>query len=217
VVATPNTPWPGAAWGIIGAMPTKPRKPPIDKKAVLARLEHAQTEQLLVRLRRWIPDADRLEGFVVGIGAEWVALQRLSDRIAFDGWQLVRRKDIQSVTIEPDPDCFEITALRARDLWPPTAPELDLDLDDTVGAITTASRAAATMLSVHVELDRPDVCWIGAVTSVDERLLRLLEVNTHGGWARRSRTFDPADVTRLDLGGGYEEALLLVAGPPPSE
>jgi hypothetical protein len=73
------------------------------------------------------------------------------------------------------------------------------------------------MVSVFDEFDRPAVCWIGAVKSVDESKLRLLEVNTRGGWARRPRTFDPADVTRIDFGGGYEEALHLVAGSPPAE
>lgn len=191
----------------------KPRKPPIDKRDVLGRLEHAQAAHLLVHVRRWIPHADRLEGFVVGIGADWVALQRLSDRITFDGWYLIRRKDIQAVSIDPEPDSFEVRALQARDMWPPSAPEVNLE--DAVGAITS-SAGLATMVSVFDEFDRPDVCWIGALVSVDADRLRLLEVNAHGGWARKPRAFDPADVTRLDFGGGYEEALLLVAGPPPS-
>jgi hypothetical protein len=54
------------------------------------------------------------------------------------------------------------------------------------------------------------------VTSVDASKLRLLEVSTRGGWGRKPRTFDPADVTRLDFGGGYEQALSLVAGSPPA-
>jgi hypothetical protein len=107
---------------IIAIMSGKRKKPPIDKKTVLARLEQAQEHQLLVHVRRWIPDADRLEGFVVAIGDKWVAVQRLSDRIAFDGWQLLRLKDIQAVSIEPDPDCFEVEALKARNCGPRPRP-----------------------------------------------------------------------------------------------
>lgn len=55
------------------------------------------------------------------------------------------------------------------------------------------------------------------MTSLDDSKLHLLEVNTRGGWARKPRTFDTADVTRIDFGGGYEEALSLVAGSPPAE
>ena len=193
-------------------MPGKVKKPPIDKKAVLARLEHARAERLPVHVRRWIPSADRLDGFVVGIGAEWVALQRLSDRIEFDGWQLVRRKDIQAVHIEPDPEGFAIRALKARTLWPPTVPALDLD--DAVAVIRSASLAAPTMVAVHQEFYRPDVCWIGAVTSLDRDCLRLLEVSPQAGWARTATAMDLTAITRVEF-GGYEEALLLVAGPPP--
>ena len=200
---------------MIVCMTGKRKKPPIDKKAVGARLAHAQEHHLLVTVRRWIPGADRLEGFVVGIGRKWVAIQRLSGMITLDGWFLVRLKDVQAVSLEPDPDCFEVAALKARAMWPPTA--LDVDLDDVVGLLRSASRSsAAAMVSVFDEFARPDACWIGAVTSVDDSTLRLLEVDTRGGWARKPRTFDPADVTRLDCGGGYEEALGLVAGPPPA-
>jgi hypothetical protein len=195
-------------------MSGKRKKPPIDKKAVSARLSRAQQEQLLVTIRRWIPDADRLEGFVVGIGRKWVVLQRLSDQIAFDGWQLIRLKDIQAVSINPNPDCFEVRALKARSVWPPSAPALALD--DVVGAAGSAY-AATGMVSVFDEFDRPDACWIGNVVSLDESKLHLLEVDTHAGWRRKPRRFDPADITRIDFGGGYEESLRLVAGYPPAE
>lgn len=191
-----------------------PKKPPLDKKSVIARLERAQDDQLLVRVRRWIPEADVLEGFVVGLGEKWIALQRLSDRIAFDGWQLMRLKDVQAVSLEPDRDNFEITVLKRRNQWPPTGPTLSLD--DTLGALNSAS-AADPMISIFDEFARPDVCWIGTIRSLGPDKISFLEVNTRGGWARKPRTVDPADVTRIDLGGGYEEALQIVAGPAPSE
>lgn len=196
---------------MIGAV-SRPRKPPIDKKDARARLEHARDEQLLVNVRRWIPQSDRVEGFVVAIGERWVALQRLSDRIVFDGWAMLRLKDIQAVSIEPDPDSFEVRALRVREQWPPTAPRVDLDRTESL--IATAA-SVAPMVTVFDDFSRPDACWIGSVVSVDERMLRLLEVSTRGGWERKPRTFSPADITRVDIGGGYEEALHLVAGPPP--
>jgi hypothetical protein len=36
------------------------------------------------------------------------------------------------------------------------------------------------------------------------------------GKRKKAASYDPADVTRLDFGGGYEEALSLVAGSPPA-
>ena len=118
---------------MIVIMSGKRKKPPIDNEAVLTRLARAQQNQLLVTVRRWIPDADRLEGFVVGLGQRWVALQGLSDRIALDGWHLLRVKDLQAVSLDPAHDCSEVKALKARSVWPPAAP--GLAVDDVVSVV----------------------------------------------------------------------------------
>ncbi len=185
---------------------------PAEAERLRGRLERARNEQLLVRIRRWIPGADVLEGFVVGLGHEWVALARLSDTIELDGWTLLRLHDLSSVKITPDREAFAIRALEAREQWPPAAPPVRLDdVADVISDVT----GIAPMLSVHCELDRPDVCWVGAVRRLEGKTLRLLEVTTQAGWARAESSFDLDDVTRLDIGGGYEEALHLVAGAPP--
>ena len=101
----------------------------------------------------------------------------------------------------------------AAPLWPPVRP--DVSLDDTVGAVRT-SAAAATLLTVFDEFDRPRACWVGVPRSVDEADLTLLEVTTRGRWMSTPRTFDRDGLTRLDFGGGYEQALHLVADPPPA-
>lgn len=191
---------------------SKRRKPPLDKKAIRARLDRARDEQLVVGVRRWIRGADYVEGFVVGIGARWVALAKLDSRVSFDGWTLLRLKDIQAVTVEPDPDSFTVKALQARSEWPP--PSAAVELDDLHDAATTAS-AVAAMTSIFVEFDRPDICYIGSLLAADDKRLRVLEVDTQGQWRRKSRSIDPGDVTRIDFGGRYEDALALVAGPRP--
>ncbi|MFC8597789.1 hypothetical protein [Isoptericola sp. NPDC057191] len=193
-------------------MPSKKSRPPRDKRAVRERLERASQERLAVGVRRWIRGADHIEGFVVGVGARWVALAQLDDRVSLDGWTLLRLKDIQAVTVEPDHDSFTIKALRARAEWPPQVP--DVALDDLRGAATSAA-ALAPMSATFVELDRPDICYVGSLVSVDDRRLRLLEVDTQGQWHRKTRSLDPDDVTRIDFGGRYEETLALVAGPAP--
>lgn len=191
----------------------KPTKPATDTSLVLDRLARAYSSHQPVGVRRWIYDADRVDGFVTGIGAAWVALAKLDDRVRPDGWSILRLSDIKAVSIDPDPGCFEIRALRARSLWPPTP--IDVALDDVVALVTTAARAD-TVITMFVEDDRPQICRIGTVVSLDEQTLRLLEIDTQGEWHRKPRAIDLEDITRIDLGGGYEEALCLVAGPPPT-
>lgn len=187
-------------------------KPPVSKAKIRTRLERAQAEEALVRITRWIPDADRVEGFVVGLSREWLILHRLSDRLTFDGWISVRVQDIQAVTIYPTEDCFEIAALSARGLWPPTSPA---PTPKNVVELLTEAKAHASVVAVHREFERPDVAWCGAIRNISSDTLTFLEVNVAGGWGRKPRRFDLDDITRVDFGGGYEEALELVAGPPP--
>jgi hypothetical protein len=191
------------------------KKPPIDKQAIRARIADAQQRQALVRVRRWIPDADQREGFVVATSRRWVLLATLSDRITLDGWTALRVKDVQAVTVDPEEDCFEVRALQARGQWPPR-PADGLDLSALPDLLRSAA-AVEPMVSVYREFERPDACWIGAPLDVSDSVLSLLEVNVAGGWARKPRRFDLDDITRVDLGGGYEEALSLVAGPPPTK
>ena len=190
-----------------------PQKPPLSKAKIRTRLERAQAQGALVGIRRWIPDADPVEGFVVGQSRGWVLLHRLSDRIALDGWINVRVQDIQAVTIYPTEDCFEIAAVKARGLWPPAPPASTAP--ENIGEVLAQARTHSTVITVYREFERPDVAWCGAVRDVSPDTLSLLEVNVAGGWGRRPRRFDLEDITRVDFGGGYEEALQLVAGSPP--
>lgn len=54
------------------------RKPPVTKDKIRQRLERAVEQDALVCLRRWIPKAARVEGFVVGLSDTWVLLAQLS-------------------------------------------------------------------------------------------------------------------------------------------
>lgn len=193
---------------------SKSKKTPTDISVVLDRLSRALDTHQPVGVGRWIAGSDRVDGFVTGIGAAWVALAKLDDRVRPDGWSLLRLSDIKSVSIDPDPDCFEIKALRARNLWPPTP--TDVALDDVAALVRSAARAEP-VITVFVEDDRPHICWIGSVMSLGEQTLRLLEIDTHGEWRRKPRAIDLEDITRIEFGGGYEEALRLVAGPPPTD
>jgi hypothetical protein len=180
-----------------------------------ARLKRAESDRALVVVHRWIPNSDRVSGFVVGMSNSWILLAALNDRIELDGWKAVRREDIQSVTRIPTKNCFEIRALKARSMWPPVRPK-PLRLRSVRDVLRMGS-TAGPMIAIQREFERPDVAWIGAVRKIGKETLVLLEVNVEGGWARKPRRFDLDDITEVDFGGGYEEALSLVAGPAPKK
>jgi hypothetical protein len=65
---------------------------------------------------------------------------------------------------------------------------------------------------LHTEERDAEVCQIGHIQSVSEDSFSLVEIDPDADWAEESLTLAVSDVTRVDVGGGYEEALLLVGG-----
>lgn len=176
------------------------------------RLARAHAEQRAVRIRRWIPNSDVIDGFVVAVGPEWVTVAGV-DNLRLDGWHALRIKDVQAVSIDPDDACVEIRVLRARSQWPPVDP--GVDLTDARQVLRSAT-GLARIVGIQLEFDRPDICWEGKVLGIDGDTVRLLEVDLDAEWARKPRLIDLEDITRVDFGGDYESALDLVAGPVPS-
>lgn len=179
------------------------------QEKVLERLRRAQDELALVRIDRG-SDLDLIEGYVVAVGAEWLLLAVLDGAIVLDGHTALRLQDVRAVRQRSSGDMAQ-QALTLREQWPPTLPAVQLDLDSARGLLT--SLLAQPVITVHPELDDPDVCFVGAPAELGDRSLRLLEVTPRGVWNSRPTKHRVEDITRVDIGGRYEQALLSVAGP----
>ncbi|MBT2526349.1 hypothetical protein J7E91_13140 [Streptomyces sp. ISL-99] len=177
---------------------------------VLRRLDKAVTTGRLVRVHRSIPRVEWIEGFVIGASAEWTLLARCSD-IQLDGWSALRTADITKVRRQGDETCLTIRALRRRGQWPVRVPAA-IPLDESTALLKTAGSEFG-LISVHRERQVPDACWIGAVTRLRPRSVRLREVDTGARWHADDTTFRFRDITRVDFGGRYETTLREFAGP----
>jgi hypothetical protein len=178
-----------------------------------ADLETAVREQTLVRVSRTIRRNDKLDGFVVGIGQAWVLLAVLDANIYLNGYAALRLGDVSKVKRRGGPDTFVGRALAARGEWPPVA--ADVDLDSVADLVRTASDVAP-LVTLHVEEDDPDVCFIGRPLRFTSRSVHLLEITPQADWHDHPTKWAFADVTRVDFGGRYEEALALIGGAPPA-
>ncbi|MFJ6782712.1 hypothetical protein [Streptomyces yangpuensis] len=183
---------------------------------IVTRLDEALSSGTLVRVHRSsIRDADRLDGFVVGRGAEWTLLALCTD-LRLNGWAAVRTADVTKVRRRGDKggdeDCLTVRVLRRRGRWPVCGPEPALPLDGLPALARAASRDFG-LVSLHVERHAPDACWIGEVTDVRQKSLRLREIDTEARWRPAPSKFRFEDVTRLDFGGRYERTLLEFAVP----
>lgn len=188
-------------------------RPPIDDAQVRERLDRAQREQLPVRLHRWIPGANSVEGFVSAVGELWVLLALQSEAGQLDGWTAVRIDDVQRVKLHRSADRVEVRSLQLHGQWPlPSPPSLDLDV---TAALVRGAGAAAPLICVHTEFDRTDVFWVGRVKTVSQDELTLQEVQPDASWDLRPSTGDLQDLTRIDVGRAYADLLHRLAGAAP--
>jgi hypothetical protein len=99
------------------------------------RLVSAIDSQEMVRVERKPKYADRLDGFIVAMGAKWVVIAKIMDGGFFDGYSLFRLSDVAKVRRDKS---FEGKSARTQPEWPPTI-DFAINLDKT----RTALRAVA--------------------------------------------------------------------------
>src|SRR4051794_11039929 len=119
-------------------------------------LREAEDQHRIVRVRRGIRRADKLEGYVVGIGKKWLLLHLLSPEIFLNGYSAVRISDVKEVTDLGGSDSFPGRALALAGEKPEGLPEIDLS---STKALLAAAGAVSPLVSIHVERVDPEVCY----------------------------------------------------------
>ncbi|MGW4947209.1 hypothetical protein ACWEOZ_37120 [Actinoplanes sp. NPDC004185] len=176
------------------------------------RLDRALRERRLVRLRRRIDRADKLEGYVVMLADSWLLMAVVDDGIRLNGFAALRSADV--VAVKPRPtDGFVGKALALQGTWPPVAPT-NVDLTGIRKLIVSVAEHFS-LVTLHLEKSIPDACFIGRLAAVRKRTVGIREVSPQATWDREPTKWPLRKITRIDFGGAYENALYAVAGDPP--
>ena len=175
-------------------------------------LEEAQADAQVVTIDRERFDEEGELAYVVAVGDTLCVLLLIDDGLRFNGFSVLRIEDVSHVELPHERAAFVESALRLRGEEIEEAP--DLDLASMAAAIRTAGRIAP-LVTLHTETTAEGVCQIGSVRGVDGTNVRLIAIDPDADWEDEISTIPVEDVTRIDFGGAYEEALLLVGGPCP--
>ncbi len=170
----------------------------------------ALRDKILVKFTRPFEQGS-VNGYVIDIGPQFFLVALVSDGIRFNGFQCFRVSDVRRLQVPAKYARFAEAALKKRGLRMPKKPPV------IVGSLPelllTASRAFP-LVTIHREHVDPSICHIGRVADLSKDRVSLLEIGPDACWDRKPKSYRLSEITRIDFGGDYEEALHLVGGTP---
>jgi len=175
---------------------------------MLIELEKAQTRNNLVRIFREELDGpdNWSDGFIIDANEDMVLLQLVDDSIRLNGYQILFLEDISDF-VHPAPfNDFQkkVLELRQEEVQNP-----EIELGELNQVLLSISEDYG-LVTLHREELESDSCEIGRVVKADDVSFELEEIGSDARWFDETYEYDLYDITRIEFGGAYEEALLLV-------
>src|ERR1700728_4224069 len=176
-----------------------------------SKLATALHDKLLVKFTRPF-EGDSFNGYVLDIGPRFFLMAIVGERVRFDGFSCIRLSDVRELQAPHGYAAFAEAALRKRGERIPKKPRISVASPEEL--LRSAGRAFA-LVTLHREHVNPDVRQIGRVVGVAKGRVKLLQIGPDAAWDEEPKVYRLSEITRVDFGGDYENALQLVGGPSP--
>ncbi|MFG0248362.1 MAG: hypothetical protein ACF8OB_05700 [Phycisphaeraceae bacterium JB051] len=147
-------------------------------------------------------------GYPVSLSDTWLLLANIDDSVRYNGFHCIRIADIRSLKYPFAQAQFFIDALQIRQLSCPSKPDIKLS---SIQLLLKSAARLFPVTTIHRQRIDPDICHIGQVVNVPQGQLSLLEIGPDAEWDKTPTTYNLREITRVDFGGDYEEALHLVS------
>jgi hypothetical protein len=145
-------------------------------------------------------------GVVLTLSDNWVLLHAFdTTAMAFGGYQLCRLVDVTEVEWHGS-----FLGRAAERLGQSAVPLPEIDLSSLPAFFASIPAESFPLISVHQEKKYPDSCRIGKITKIGKRSITIHQIDPEAIW-EASETYRYAEITRVDFGGGYENALWMLA------
>jgi len=151
---------------------------------------------------------------VLALGPEFLMVALIGDGIQFNGYTCMRLRDVRKLQVPCKYAPFYEATFKKRRHTVLRKPRVNLS--GLSNLLLTASQAFP-LVTIHREKVDPDVCQIGRVVGLAKGNLSLLEIGPDAVWDDEPETYKMREITRVDFGGDYEDALHLVGGRPETE
>jgi hypothetical protein len=173
-----------------------------------SQLALALRKKLLVRFASAF-DRGTVSGYVLDIGPQCFLIALVSDGIRYNGFQCYRSSDVRRLWVPDKYARFHEGVLRIRGLSSPKKPPVSVS--SSAELLLTANRAFP-LVTIHREKVDASACWIGRIVDLRNGFVTLLEIGPDASWDNKLETYRLSEITRVDFGGDYEDALYLIGG-----
>lgn len=168
-----------------------------------------ENERLIKVWRKKNIDRKAIIGFPVDVSHELLIIQSMNDSIQLDSYIVIRIKDIHSLDSSPNYRSFYEKALKMR----------HMKCVRSVGVELTSFRTMLEsadyhypLLVLHKESGTGGSCAVGRIKTLTDRSVTLRWLTPGARWEGVSSSYKLNEITRVDFGGLYENALAMVAG-----
>jgi len=178
-------------------------------------LKKALKNKSLIRVFRDQIDGDEIysDGYVVDLSNDWVLLHFLDERIVFDGYCLLRLCDISKIS-QVDNFKFIERAIELKGLKKAQKVELKNSILSFSYFLEEISRLHG-LVALSEEISDPNSSYVGKIGKIELDKVELRNISTTGEWLN-TEIFDTSNITRVDFGGEYLNALNLVINNSPA-
>ena len=183
---------------------------PRSSNSIRSRLIDAHSQSLVVKFERPF-EPGTFEGYVLDVGPQFFLLAVVREDMRFNGFTCLRIADVRRLQVPAKYAAFAEAALRKRGEY--LAEKPNIDLSNSCNLLRSAD-VLFPLITIHRERVDSDVCHIGRVSGINNNTVSLLEIGPDAAWDKELCSYSLREITRVDFGGGYEEALHLVGGHP---
>lgn len=183
-------------------------KPP----KVRRRLESALAEGRITTVERAALEVDMTDGLVVALTDDWVVLHEIIDGVHLDGLVALRLRDVSRVLFRDD-DAYHRRALAGLGAEVATY-EVEADVD--ARGLLARAQAEGRLVNVLLEVLQDEPMTLGRLLELRRKRFVIHYLGRDGEWAREPERWRYRDVTRIEVGGRYLEALERFGDPYPT-
>jgi hypothetical protein len=150
----------------------------------------------------------KISGFVVDFSKSLILLQRFDwNTFQLNGYSVIHCEDIASYRFFHKNEYWQFRAIRKFKLKPKIPAGISVS---SLPSLLESVAKVFPLVTIHRDKINDQVCYIGKLTSVSQKTFTIEDLNCNAEWTG-PRQFKFSDVTLVDFGGGYENALAVAA------